>query len=571
MWVVIEGSNTPQITNIFSWQSTHRLNRIGSARMVMPANDPLAANINIGSVLLGYETIGGSPTLLGTMVVGRISKDAGPDGIANMRIEGDDVLGELTRNTVGELKVASGAVNQNEVANYPLGDVLAFAANNPNSWQVTGNSTLSTSLFAVFSDNTVFDTLSQLASKTAENFRFNQILSNGDRELYWYGQAQGSLLLTAVADGNADSPDICLVDNISELTLGQEVVTRIYPYGAGNALNRVTLIDSDVSVPSGYTINRTENYIERDGASPRIERAVSFKDILPLTNRRASYRTASNTLAKVAYNYLISRQPDQKVYNLTISAFDRLPVVGERIRIDYTGFGLTVDTELIIIEVNLRSEFILTADLVVSTISNPDASSNATTSGGSIAVNSIVHTRDTDSIPQVLYTYNTYQNGRQEVDTRTDAEMLAIITDDVLDIVSARLLWYTSQFYTVHYTAAVAGQPAVIDPLTGEIITPAVPAVESSFDLVTDDDNRDETQIVCWINQERAETPRINSSHGRNLEGVFDITSVLREKEGGIRGPHRIYWNCTSGKRVLFATLELVLAIQPSYNYLDRN
>ena len=568
MWVIIEGSNTPQITNIFSWQSTHRLNRIGSARMVMPANDPLAANINIGSVLLCYEIVGGSPALLGTMVVGRIAKDAGLDGIVNMRIEGDDVLGELTRNTVKELRIAQGDAHENEVSNYPLRDVLGFSDNNPNSWRVTGNSTLSSGVYALFSGNTVFDTLSQLASKTAENFRFNQILSNGDRELYWYGQSQGSRILTAVADGNIDSPELCLVDNISELTLGQEVATRIYPYGAGNAHSRITLLDGTEGVPSGFTINRDQNYIERVGVSPRIERSVSFKDILPMSNRPAAFRTASNTLAKVAVNYLVTRRPDQKVYNLTISAFDRLPLVGERIRIDYTGFGLSVDTELTIIEVSLRSEFILTADLVVSTVNTYDTAASA---DGSIVANSIIHTRDTDSIPQVLYTYNTYQNGRQEVDTRTDAELLAIITDDVLDIVSARLLWYTTQFYTVHYTAGTPAQEATFDPITGEPLTPAIPEVAASFTLVTDDDNRDETQIVCWINQERAETPRINSSHGRNLQGAFDITSILREKEGGVRGQHTIYWNCTSGKRVLFATLELVLSIQPSYSHLNRN
>lgn len=141
---------------------------------------------------------------------------------------------------------------------------------------------------------------------------------------------------------------------------GDGFVNRIYPLGAGDGLNQLTLAASyDDLAGSAITktynpvINRTANpdgtwayYIE-DTASLAdnglSEAPLVQSDMRPLTNSDVSIRLASDALYDTAAVYLDKHRVPQVVYRVTVASLPAILDVGDNLNFRYIGLAYQTD------------------------------------------------------------------------------------------------------------------------------------------------------------------------------------------------------------------------------------
>jgi hypothetical protein len=102
--------------------------------------------------------------------------------------------------------------------------------------------------------------------------------------------------------------EIALLAAVSELEDASELVSRVYPYGAGMGGQRVTLGQATSAAPDGYVFDKVEGYVERTAAVAAlgvVETARSWSDIVEQTDdTTAAAQSAANTLLLQAVNWL---------------------------------------------------------------------------------------------------------------------------------------------------------------------------------------------------------------------------------------------------------------------------
>ena len=139
------------------------------------------------------------------------------------------------------------------------------------------------SITAVFAGELVLDALGKLAAHTGQHFR----MGTGGRKVNWLRAALTASGLRAVQGGEGvaleDNHAVCLIEDIEERADGYELLTRVYPFGAGNGDNRLTLAETTRTAPTGYTLNAVTNELVNTAAETalgvRIERYLSWKEI----------------------------------------------------------------------------------------------------------------------------------------------------------------------------------------------------------------------------------------------------------------------------------------------------
>jgi hypothetical protein len=124
-----------------------------------------------------------------------------------------------------------------------------------------------------------------------------------------------------------------------------DLVTRIYPYGAGNGAARVSLVNATLTMPTDYTmVAGTANYIQSNGTVTAgqgtanygvIERVLSFKDARSVTDQTYDTEEACNELAQLALNWLQRHDGIKEYYRLTVVGLSRVLQVGTTIRVIY--------------------------------------------------------------------------------------------------------------------------------------------------------------------------------------------------------------------------------------------
>lgn len=249
-----------------------------------------------------------------------------------------------------------------------LSAIIAFAP----GWSFAGGpyySSTTNGTFAVFAGETVLAALVKVAEWARERFR-----RGPGRTIQWLRDDEPSSGVRAVwrvdtvaAEGAAE---VCLITALSEEKDTYGLISRVIPGGAGNGGVGVTLADTSLSAPAGYTLSTADNYIKRDdleagthpdfsGLSLRIERVVSFPEIRPADGSAARDVAASDQLFTAALNYLQQHDELHKFYRLTVSGCKTRLRPGETIRVIYRKVvdGVTlvdIDEELLILEARLR-------------------------------------------------------------------------------------------------------------------------------------------------------------------------------------------------------------------------
>ena len=233
-----------------------------------------------------------------------------------------------------------------------VADVMAFAPSpawdNWDAGTVTAGVYASTTdgVYASFSGETVLSALTKIAQRSGENFRLGP-----SRQLHWLRTLDADSGVTAVTGGSSiainDNPNVCSIVSAEKIYDTYDLVTRVYPYGAGNGKARVTLINADFAVGAGYAINTAENYIESQSGTTDygaragtaeygvIERVIAFKDARSISDTLSDTAEACNELAKLAYNWLRRHDHIAEYYKLSLVGCDQILQVGTTIRVEH--------------------------------------------------------------------------------------------------------------------------------------------------------------------------------------------------------------------------------------------
>lgn len=224
-------------------------------------------------------------------------------------------------------------------------DVLALA---PAGWSldgVNGYTTTGTGVYLQFSGENVLAALVKIADAIGEQFRLGV-----GRTIVWLRDDQPSSGLLAVADGDSsiiDNPDVVIITRLTPTRDTHDLVTRVYPRGAGNGTARLDLGLTTRTAPTGYTFGSDTigYYISNDAADTaygRIDHHESFKDIAVLdtdTNtpdpEPSDLINAANQLFDAAVAWLNTHCVELWAYQLDITKCDVALEVGTTIDVQY--------------------------------------------------------------------------------------------------------------------------------------------------------------------------------------------------------------------------------------------
>lgn len=214
-----------------------------------------------------------------------------------------------------------------------------------------------------FAEETVLAALVKTAERTGEAFR----LGSG-REVTWLRQDTPESGIVALFDGKSD--DVATVLSLETVHDSETVITRLYPYGAGNGTARVTLSETTLTPPTGYTLDLANNAIISAAAEltyGRMEGVLYLKEIRASDGSAAPDQSASNELFTAALAWLQSRDAVQIWYRLTLGGVAASTLkVGDTFRL----LGQGMDEPLIAVEITVRvgDDGIYTVEVLAGTV-----------------------------------------------------------------------------------------------------------------------------------------------------------------------------------------------------------
>lgn len=363
------------ISTVQSWSNSAKLDRAGAFSFTMPSTDPNAALVVAKRVAKCYRIVGGTRQLVGAGVIDSKSMtiETGKRS-PSLIVSGSDLLRELTNTSVGFLEITDGSGSGATTA---PADIIAFAQAGWTLDVVTGYNSTATSVYAGFAGESVLSAFAKVSEKIGEHFRI------GDgRKIVWMREDQTDSGIKAIQGFSPEATKIATVCLITDIEIVEEtfdLVTRIYPYGAGNGRARISLETTTQAAPAGYTLDTTNNYLQITAphtAYGLIERYVSFKDIAPISNTDADVQAASDILFEAAKVYLDNNSQIQSTYSLSVAGLDAIVYPGNTIRVVYREYrpgykAIDIDTDLVILEVRteITDNRVRVVGLTVSTVS----------------------------------------------------------------------------------------------------------------------------------------------------------------------------------------------------------
>lgn len=355
------------------FDTTEPLSAAGSFEFsISPADPNIDAVVQERRVVCRYLDPDGNTQTFGGGKIKQINKRRAEDGSISVVVSGPNTLGELRDRIVENLQIGDSTGGDTDGPQ----QIMAYA---PAGWSVTSGTTAE-DVYVGFDDQTVLAALVAVSDGIAEHFR----LGSG-QVVEWLGNYTGFSASGIRAIEHIPRPDlaqgkeeIAIIKQVTEVEDSRDIVTRIYPRGAGNGtaiLRLESLVDSP---PAGFTVDIANGYIEDDAAVIAygvIEKAIDFKNIGPLTNAKADKQQAAAQLMRAGVEYLRRWSTPQKFYTVDLLKVDALLKPGVTIRVIYektiNGYDvLDIDQDLNIISVTNRVDFsgIYTNQISVSTI-----------------------------------------------------------------------------------------------------------------------------------------------------------------------------------------------------------
>jgi len=349
-WIDIETGSGARVgagplTTATFFSNTARLSRAGRIGFDAPALDARASLATAKRVARCWAgELGRAPLDVGAGIVDKRAL-AGSGKALTWRIDGDDLMRELTYTHVGPLAI-SGTTGP--------ADVMAYA---PAGWSldlVSGYGATIKTIEHEYEGETVLAALVRLAELAGEQFRLGV-----GREIVWMQTDQPDSGIRAVrgvdprlVEGN-DS--VCLIRKLSEeVDTYNAYIGRMYPFGRGSGDARVTLNGATVAAYPGWAIGSDTRgyYLEHTAtwAAYGIEAPgyQSFKDI-----------DNPQSLAEISYEWMRRRLVAGRFYRVTLAKLAGRLTVGSTLRLVYRrhvdGVRLVdIDEDLVILETTDR-------------------------------------------------------------------------------------------------------------------------------------------------------------------------------------------------------------------------
>lgn len=375
------------IINLLSFSARTRLNRIGDWSATLPAVDTRAVDLlRPRRTALAWAMIDGQRYFLGGGTIDDLRVRLGANGVPMLEVSGRDLMEELSRSTVGDVVVDSSG-------SY---DLYAFVYGNlPSTWGMRPMADSAPPFVAHFVHDTYLGGLAALADTLPIWFRHAPSAAQ-PRTLH---VLSGELLPTAMlrASANADpiatesNQDLCLITAISEQQQAADIITRVIPFGAGTGQARLSLAPA-TTWPDGtsvanpyynpadgqtYLFDLAANQITNMTAEieyGRIQRAIAWKEIGPISNNSADVEAAANTLLLAAVEHLSRNRMPLYSYDLAVVGVRKTILPGDLIHVSARKFvdgerPIDIDAELRIIEIqtDVDAAGLRTSRLVVAT------------------------------------------------------------------------------------------------------------------------------------------------------------------------------------------------------------
>jgi hypothetical protein len=329
-WVDIENSSGARLgagpLRVSEFKVTDRLSACGEFSFTVSAADP-----NIGALqekrvaICRYVDMNGDIQEFGGGVIDKIERTIAEDGTIEIVVSGNNLARELSYRSVGALDLSGGGAG---VSDGPE-QIMALA---PAGWSINDGTTL-TNVYEGYNGESVLSALAGVGEYIGEHWR----LGSG-REIDWLGPASTFLPCGVRAVQHVNDPvaaetahAVAVITSIKEVSDAADLLTRVIPRGAGNGGVVLTLSAITDSAPVGYTVDAALNYVKRDAAETaygRIERALDFKSIAPLSNTTADVQAAANMLLQAAVEHLRRYGQPAKFYELGLSKVDQVLQVG---------------------------------------------------------------------------------------------------------------------------------------------------------------------------------------------------------------------------------------------------
>jgi len=385
-WVDIENSAGTRVgagplrASVFS--STENLSACGEFAFTVSAGDAnLSALAEKRIAMCKYVDMDGAVQTFGGGVIDKIVRSHGEDGNLQIHVSGNNLARELYYRSVGALDLSG--VSGAGVTDAP-DQIMVFA---PAGWTISGGTTI-TNVYAGYNGEPVLNALAGVGEYIGEHWR----LGTG-RSVEWIGPASsfvasGVRAMQHVNDAVAVETvtNIALITSLEEQSDAAELLTRIIPRGSGNGGAVLTLSAVTDSPEAGYTVDAVNNYVKRTASETtygRIERALDFKDIAPISNTTPDIQAAANMLMRACVEHLRRYGTPQKFYNIGLSKVDQVLRPGTTLRAVYRTlvdsavvYNLDGDFNIIQVQNQITNEGIHTTGVTISTIDRLPQSDN---------------------------------------------------------------------------------------------------------------------------------------------------------------------------------------------------
>ena len=388
--------------------------------------------------VLAYALIDGVKTFLGGGTIETLRVQVN-DGAPALEVSGRDLLEELNRNTVGDVAV------QNP-SGFDLDDFLT--ANMPVGWSAGAVVGAVPSFVARFAHESLLGSLTALAAKLPFWFRLS-----GVRTIALLGELPTTATVRCLANVDAHAAErnsaICLITEISEERQAADIATRVVAFGAGNGAARLTLalasewpngaaITSSTTIDGDtYSYNAATNTITNVTAETdygRVEMALAWKDVAPITNSDADLQAAANMLVVAVCEHLRRHRDPAYVYSLQVVGLRQAVLPGDlvhvairRMRDGSTPISIRRDLRVLEVATTIDDTGTRVSGLTVATVDTWPATDTE------IVVSGIRQSQVMEALPQAGPSVDTISY-RENIDDDVSADLRFWLGDETMTV-----------------------------------------------------------------------------------------------------------------------------------------
>ncbi len=359
------------LATVEQWSSTKRMDRAGDFSFSLPASDPSASVIDKKLIARCYAVEASGIIQVGAGIIDRVETIPDSGGNVLLQVSGDDMMRELNNRSVHFLAYENAGGPINHTTAMTITEALA-----PAGWDFVSDPAPSNdSLYHQFAGEKVLAAAIRLAELSRNHFYLSD-----ERQLTFSStwSDTGLRAIEVPSAPNINDPNTCYISSIKYAEETFDLITRLYPYGAGELDAALSLADCTRAAPSGYTLDTVNNYICNDSAEAQydiIEDVRQWRDIAPITATPTDEESAANALFDVAFEDLQRRSVPALTVELAITHCSQLLRPMQTIRCVFRRVAqgrivAAIDQQLNIIEATTtidRQRGLRTSGLTVST------------------------------------------------------------------------------------------------------------------------------------------------------------------------------------------------------------